>query len=617
MVSGSRDLLTMQTITKQVLISFAIAGFGLYGTPSFGVQSATPEVALSLNRVVLAQASQEPFDIEDFNFWVDQCFTLSQGTDHAKTLESCQQAILLAPDDDTSALWFARSKALFDLGLFGEAITSFNQVLQVFPRDSVSLAYQCAAYNELGRSQEAVDTCEQALRLDGNWGDQSPGFAWYQRGLALVQQGRLETALDSFQRAKDNQPENLSYRASLCALAIELKAPGCNALSEAVSTYEQALALEPGNSRLWLGQGLALEQLGQYERALSSYEQAVAINPQHSLALGRQCAVLNHLQDYEAALAACEAAIAGDQQWGQVGPALGWVQQGTALIGLQDYEAALAAAERATAFKLPEGESIYPHSYNVRAVSLWHLDRNSEALAAIEEAIQGYEAIQPLLEENFQRLYPEPSIFYYRGLINTYFNQGRILATAQNYPAARDAYSQALQTYEDQCQLSLSDAASAAQCFAAPQGARILDSASLAKILVNQAVAYLKTNQLDLAATFSFASTSHDSQSLAAWYNQGLILQEIGEYELAFNAYQRANELSPNNVYVMTGQGITLAQLGCEEVALAVLDQVLNLYPGYPLAEQERQELLNSASPETLVRRAGANDNTTERCPVL
>jgi tetratricopeptide (TPR) repeat protein len=296
---------------------------------------------------------------------------------------------------------------------------------------------------------------------------------------------------------------------------------------------------------------------------------------------------------------------------------LGWVQQSTALIGLQDYETALAAAERATTLKLPDGESTYPPSYNVKAVSLWHLDRNSEALVAIENAIQGYEATQTLLGETFQRLYPEPSIFYYRGLINTYFNQGRILATAQNYPAARDAYSQALQTYEDQCQLSLSDAASAAQCSAAPQGARILDSVSLAKILVNQAIAYLKTNQLDLAATFSFASTSHDSQSLAAWYNQGLILQEIGEYELAFNAYQRANELSPNNVYVMTGQGITLARLGCEEVALAVLDQVLNLYPGYPLAEQERQDLLTSVSPETLTRRAGVNDNATESCPAL
>ena len=419
----------------------------------------------------LAQASEEPF-VEDFDFWVDQCLLLSQGSEPEKTIETCEQAIMLKPKKDNIDIWVARSKALFDLGKYPEAIASFNRVLKVAPEDSISLAYQCAAYKQMGRDRDAVGICETALRTNGSWGDSAPAFAWHQRGLALQEMGRLETAFNSYRRAVENQPENAIYAASFCALAIEVgKLSDCS-LSHAISAYERAIALQPKNADLWLHQGLALEQLGHYERALTSYEQAVTLNPEHSFALAHQCSVLNHLEDYEAAKEACEAALKGNHQWRRAGSAYGWVQQSRALIGLKEYEAAIAAANRAIDINRQ-----YAAGYSNRAVALWFLAQSveqkllvrsetdkdaraedmtqarvlyKEAAQSIAKARELYGSARALLKENFERAYPEAPLFLYSGEVLAAFNQGRILTSLGDLIGDQKAkqYQEAILAYE-------------------------------------------------------------------------------------------------------------------------------------------------------------------------
>ena len=45
--------------------------------------------------------------------------------------------------------------------------------------------YQCIAYTALDQNETALDICNDALRLDGDWGRRSPALAWRYRGNIL------------------------------------------------------------------------------------------------------------------------------------------------------------------------------------------------------------------------------------------------------------------------------------------------------------------------------------------------------------------------------------------------------------------------------------------------
>ncbi|MEL6780139.1 MAG: tetratricopeptide repeat protein, partial [Cyanobacteria bacterium J06597_16] len=313
-------------------------------------------------------AQESGFDYRNYAFWAQQCLFLSEGADPEKTLETCETAISIRPRRKNLELWFARSLALFQLGDYAEAIASFGKVVDTAPQDSISIAYQCASFHQLSQWEQAVETCEEALEIDGNWGTDSPAIAWYYRALALQSMGRLTTALSSYERALALTPDDLTIRAGRCALAAELDQGDRCTLAEAMVAYEQVLAETPDNATLWFQQGLALEQLGKYEQALASYEGAIAITPDDSLTLAHQCGVLNQIGEFEAALAACDAALAGNGHWDGLGPVFGWSQRSSAQLGLEAYELALASADRAISI-----DDSYPGGWNHRAVSLWHL----------------------------------------------------------------------------------------------------------------------------------------------------------------------------------------------------------------------------------------------------
>ena len=609
---------------------------------------ASTEGSQRVTPVNIAQ-SETQFDYEDFQFWVDQCLLLGQEDDHQKTLEICERAIAIEPRELNLALWSARSIALFNLGEYVEVIASFNQILVVAPNDSLALAYQCAAYGQLERYDDAVDTCEQALRINGNWGDRSPGFAWYHRGLALLAMGRLETALESFSKAVDNQPENIIFQAHQCALEIELgiafdlfvplndtKEP-CY-LRETIALYERALALQPENADLWLQQGLALEQLGDYERALISYTQALAIRPEHSFTLAHQCAVLNHLGDYEAALAACESALQGDGRWGRVGVVYGWTQTSHALIGMTKYEEAFAAAKRGIDLSpdVTDTERItpatqntpniqpYPPAWNNLAVSFWHLGNYQRAEWGIDMALQQYTANEAELESTFQRRYPESPIFFYRSLTLAHYNHGRIMASLipedeshQDYLyllRATEAYTEALTIFRDavlsyivniqQADKDLIATIHIQEAIAHGELARLSPTLGLRdrERLADKDIEVRSSEEhLTEARSAARLATANAPDSFAAQYTLGITLLELGEYEDSLQAFEAANQLQPDNVYVLTGSGLAWTGLGDAGSALPILERVVNLLPGYAPAETVRAcivEQTSTHSPE-------------------
>ncbi|MEM7797150.1 MAG: tetratricopeptide repeat protein, partial [Cyanobacteria bacterium P01_C01_bin.118] len=566
-----------------------------------------------------ALAQDGGFELEDFDFWAEQCLLLSQDTDYEKTLEACETAISLKRKRDNLELWSARSRALFELGQYVEAIGSYNRVLEVAPRESIALTYQCASYVQLSRLDDAMAACEQALAINGNWGTDAPALAWYYHGLALQTMGRLETALGSYGRALRLEPENVTARAGQCSVAAELgysgsygnSYQGCS-LGESVIAYEQVLAQQPDDVTIWFQQGLALEQLGRYDQALTSYDQAIALVEDYSLALAHQCAVLNQLEEFETALAACDAALAGNGKWDRLGPGYAWSQRSAAQVGTGDYEGALASADRAVTL-LPD----YPGGWNNRAVSLWHLEALNEATVAIATAYSKEKIISDTLEtETFDRSYQESPILFHRRRVFTAFNQGSILLDLGAYSEATIAYRRAESVLADW----------------RPLGGQLVSDQFLAQLWSNFAIALHATgdrSQFWQAGDYAERSTQFATDSYGIWYNSGFIQTAVGNYSLALEALTQATELepenpdlaiawyklgidaasgyqlpiawqalqhaavlTPDNIDIAVKQGDVLVQAGCSQAALQFFELLLNTAPDNTLVAERHGELV-------------------------
>ena len=636
----------------------------LLGSGGANAQSANPSSGLEL---------------EDFVFWSEQCQALAQSRQYEKALEACNESIVLNDDlDETLEVWTTRGESLIYLGQYEDAFISLGQVLEEQPEYSLAITYRCMAQYNLGKFQDAVDTCEEALLIDGNWGKQSPSLAWYYRGLSLQKQGFLETALDSFERAIrlsargeeapplaendagnqvsnsdtsdvlkewliSNQPNNQSggvgeplAQAEWCNTLHLLGNKGKSVanqrlrpcgLDDAISLYEQALLTNPQDAVLWRQQGLALEQLGQYERALTVYWQALALNANHAPTSVRQCGVFNQLDRYEEALAACEIAMQAVQHQEPYDIAYQLNQHSIALLGLERYEEAVVSAERAISV-----EPNYAPAYNSKAVGLWQLEQTVVADQVIQEAIRRYGEQEIQFEDTFYRPNSDPWPLFYRDYGLAWFNYGRILATKGNpfSHIADYAYCQSLALPIQKLDYHLrrqslgqaSQAALSATCTDISQSDEQLANTLMSPVSSGQTLPILSPDRflntlLNLASihihtrprsSFSYASMAIElaPESFVAWHNLGLAALKSGQSEEAYYAYSIAHRLEPENVQVLLGVGEVLIQQSetarktgdmekavmKREEAIAIYEQILNVDPTYTAAETRLDALM-------------------------
>ncbi|MEM9218286.1 MAG: tetratricopeptide repeat protein [Cyanobacteria bacterium P01_F01_bin.150] len=449
-----------------------------YPTSSKQVEVNLPPLedqAPSIN-LELEQTPPPELELDDFDFWAEQCQTLVQGQQYEEGLNACNEAIAI--DDkgkQTLSVWAARAEALIYQGQYADALNSIEQVLAEDSSNSLLITQQCVAYVHSGNYEEGVDSCETALATNGNWGRRSPAFAWYYRGIALQELGFMETSLWSFERSVrtagiySEASETSETSATETATSMEdsgaavepppLVIPGAIApvaeplgyaewchtlhlfgkdrkqfadqspvddctLDETIAYYEQAMQQYPQDIVLRQRQGLALEQLGDYARALAAYEQGLLVAPEHPKLLSRKCGMLNQLERYEEAFAACELALESPQPQPVLDTAYGLTQYSLALLGLERYDEALAAAERAIAT-----HPTYGPAYTSKTVSLWYMGRNNDAQGMAQTTVNIYQHQEAVFDDTFYRPNAEPWPLFYRDYGIAYFNQGRILAS--------------------------------------------------------------------------------------------------------------------------------------------------------------------------------------------
>ncbi|UWU47491.1 tetratricopeptide repeat protein [Limnospira platensis] len=266
-----------------------------------------------------------------------------------------------------------------------------------------------------GKLEEAVDAFQKAIALH-------PDLHWshYKLGESLAALGRWEEAVDAYKKAVKYNPElYLAYQ----KLGETLNQLDC--WEEAVRCFRKAIdfnpkAVEPNPDLYWAYQklGETLHRLARWEEAVTAFRQAMAVNPTAKWSYFYLAEVLAQQEEWSEAIASYQKAIALDLTDPQVFWGLG-----RALEALKRWDEAIATYQKTIELNANQYQS-YQYLGNL----LLRQRQWTGAVAAHEKAVQ----LNPKSSESQQNL---GRALYYLG---------KSLAEQNLWSEAVDKYRQAL-----------------------------------------------------------------------------------------------------------------------------------------------------------------------------
>jgi tetratricopeptide (TPR) repeat protein len=261
--------------------------------------------------------------------------------------------------------WYSRGNALFDLGRYEEAISSYDKAIEIDPDSQSIWLNRSVAIRNLGRYTEAIISCEKALDINPDSLE-----LWHEKGYCFEKLGQYEESLQCHNqtvRIKSDYAEGWYNR------GVQLGNLG--RYEEAIQSYDKALEIDSDYYKAWNNRGGTLANLGKYEEAIQSYDKALEIKPDYHEVLNNRGVALGNIGKYE------EAILSYDTIKLDYYEAL--INRGVALSNLGRYEEALSSYDKALEIKSSD-----PSAYYNKACA-YSLQNNLEpALENLQKATQ-------------------------------------------------------------------------------------------------------------------------------------------------------------------------------------------------------------------------------------
>ncbi|MBW4683684.1 MAG: tetratricopeptide repeat protein [Komarekiella atlantica HA4396-MV6] len=238
------------------------------------------------------------------------------------SLQSDVNIYLDTYDEDLNLLYIKLGEECFDKGEYVNAITNYNQALQINPNNTDLYYRRGLAHYQLGDYESAIADYSQAIQRNLH-----DAKSYNKRGLALYQLGRLEEAIDDYTQAirinpnvavayknraearshiGDNQGAIEDYTQAIKINPHYADANKNRGISRYLLRYQpgftQAIQINPQDANAYKNRGNARSDLGDYEGAIEDYTQAIQINPNYADAYYNRGNARSDLGDYEGAI---------------------------------------------------------------------------------------------------------------------------------------------------------------------------------------------------------------------------------------------------------------------------------------------------------------------------
>jgi tetratricopeptide (TPR) repeat protein len=176
---------------------------------------------------------------------------------------------LLASVERCADVYVSAGASMQELGKMPEAMELCQQALRINPDYADAYFHLGNVFLQEGKVSDAIRHYEQALRIEPDYAE-----AHYNLGNVLLQEGKVSDAIGQYEQALRINPDYAEAHYNLGNVLLQE-----GKVSDAIGRYEQALRSKPDYAEAHYNLGLALVRLGQAQEAISHWEQAVRINP--------------------------------------------------------------------------------------------------------------------------------------------------------------------------------------------------------------------------------------------------------------------------------------------------------------------------------------------------
>jgi len=225
-------------------------------------------------------------------------------------------------DEDLNILYVKMGDECFEKGEYTNAITNYNQALEVNYSDADLYYKRGLAHYQIGDYEAAIADYSQAIQINIH-----DAKSYNKRGLALSQLGRLEEAINDYTQAIRINPH--------VAVAYKNRAEARSHLGDnqgAIEDYTQAIKINPHYADAYKNRGIARYLLS----SQPGFPQAIKINPQDAIAYKKRGNARSDLGDFEGAIEDYTQAIQINSNYADA-----YYNRGNARSDLGDFEGAI------------------------------------------------------------------------------------------------------------------------------------------------------------------------------------------------------------------------------------------------------------------------------------
>jgi len=487
--------------------------------------------------------------------------------------EALDTALTLAPKPPVAArAHFNRGLVAARAGDRATARAHFEATLKLHPKDFEATLNLGLLDLDDHRPARAAERFHAAAQLAG--GDRK-ARALFSLGVALGRQGKVEQALDTYDKAIEYQPTYLLPRYNQVVLLLRAGDPASIARGQAI--LDQTLRLRPDFAPGWFLRGRLASRRGEDDDALRAYERAAKLDPRLFKARYNAALVARRLGHDERARRHLERLVADFPKRPEPHFNLG-------RLAYKAGDAQAAIGHYRDAIRLAGGR--YPEAEVNLALALRRAKKLDEALATLDALLRAKPGYAPAL-----------------------LNRGLVLARMGRLDEARQALQAAAKARPDDASAlyNLGKLASKAKdheaAIQAYRQALAVDPGH-ARAAVNLGRELARAKRYGEAEKVYRALLDRRPSYAPAYYNLGVALRAQGKLDEAAEAYRKVLELDEDNLKARNNLAVLYAKRGDFELAARTLNELLDRDPShvkarYNLALQyERMGRLEDAARE-------------------
>jgi predicted O-linked N-acetylglucosamine transferase (SPINDLY family) len=180
-----------------------------------------------------------------------------------------------------------------------KAVELISNAIEIDPTIAATYNNRGSALKELGLFEQALASYDQAIAINADYAE-----AHFNRGVVLNELKQFAAAAASYSRAIAAKPDFAGAYFNRGTVQRELRQ-----FDAALASYDQAVAIKADYAEAYLNRGNVLAEFGQFPAALASYDRAIAIRRDYAAAYVSRGNVFFDLKQHEPALASYDRAM--------------------------------------------------------------------------------------------------------------------------------------------------------------------------------------------------------------------------------------------------------------------------------------------------------------------